>query len=53
MEFEKLDTRDAVQNGPSPSGIFSAYYNGRFLTHEIMSRPKFDKTLYRAISEEQ
>jgi len=53
MEFEKLDTTDAVQNGPSPSGIFGAYYNGHFLTHEIMSQHKFDKTHNKAISEEQ
>ena len=45
----KFKTHNEVLNGPSPFGIFGAYYNGFFLTHEIMSRSKFEKTLLRAM----
>jgi ribosomal protein S18 acetylase RimI-like enzyme len=48
QEF-KLKTHRDVLNGPSPFGIFGAYYNGIFLTHEIMSKGKFEKTLRRAL----
>lgn len=38
------DKKDA-QNAPAPFTTFSLYYNGEFITHEILSDKKFDKIL--------
>lgn len=38
------DKTDA-QNAPAPFTTFSLYYNGEFITHEILSDKKFDKIL--------
>ena len=46
----KLTTTEAVQNGPSPFGIFGVFYRGEFLTHEVMSRKKFDKLLSTVVA---
>ena len=34
-----------AQNAPSPFTTFSLYYNGRFITHEILSEKKFEKII--------
>ena len=47
----KLTTKEAVQNGPSPFGVFGVFYEGEFLTHEVMSSKKFDKLLSKVIAE--
>jgi hypothetical protein len=36
--------RDA-QNSASPYGSFGVFYNGKFVTHEIMSQGKFEKLI--------
>jgi len=41
----ELTTREAVQNGPSPFGVFGVFYDGEFLTHELMTQNKFGKYL--------
>ena len=40
-----LDTREAAQNAPSPFTTFSLFYEGQFVTHEILSEKKFEKLL--------
>lgn len=34
-----------AQNAPSPFTTFSLFYDGQFVTHEILSEKKFDKIL--------
>ena len=41
----RLDTREKVQNAPSPFTTFTLFYNGEFVTHEILSDKKFEKIL--------
>jgi len=41
----RMTTRDEVQNGPSPFGVFGVFYEGEFISHEVMSRNKFDKLI--------
>ena len=38
-------TRDQAQNTPTPFTTFSLFYNGEFVTHEILSEKKFEKIL--------
>jgi len=40
-----LATREEVQQGPSPFGVLGVYYNGAFLTHELMAAKGFEKLL--------
>lgn len=40
-----INTRDMAQNAPSPFTTFSLFYNGEFVTHEILSEKKFEKIL--------
>lgn len=40
-----IDTVEQAQNAPSPFTTFSLFYNGEFLTHEILSEKKFEKIL--------
>lgn len=40
-----LLTREQAQNAPSPFTSFSLFYNGGFVTHEILSEKKFEKLL--------
>lgn len=40
-----IQTREAAQNAPSPFTTFSLFYDGRLVTHEILSEKKFDKIL--------
>lgn len=46
-EFQAVHilTRDQAQNAPVPFTTFSLFYNGEFITHEILSEKKFDKIL--------
>jgi hypothetical protein len=45
----KFDSKTAAQNATSPVTTFSIFYNGKFITHELMSGDKF-KTLINKIS---
>ena len=38
-------TKEQAQNAPTPFTTFSLFYNGEFLTHEILSEKKFEKIL--------
>ncbi len=40
-----IQTREEAQNAPSPFTTFSLFYDGQFVTHEILSEKKFDKIL--------
>ncbi len=40
-----IDTAEQAQNAPSPFTTFSLFYNGEFITHEILSEKKFEKLL--------
>lgn len=39
------NSREDAQNAPSPFTIFSLFYDGRFVSHEILSEKKFDKNI--------
>lgn len=40
-----IQTREDAQNSPSPFTTYSLFYNGEFITHEILSEKKFEKIL--------
>lgn len=40
-----IQTREGAQNAPSPFTTYSLFYDGRFVTHEILSEKKFEKIL--------
>lgn len=40
-----LDTREQAQNAPSPFTSYSLFYNGKFITNEILSIKKFEKII--------
>lgn len=40
-----IQTREEAQNVPTPFTTFSLFYDGRFITHEILSEKKFEKIL--------
>lgn len=43
-----IQTTEEAQNAPSPFTTFSLFYDGKFVTHEILSEKKFDKILGNA-----
>lgn len=43
----QLVTTEQAQNAPSPYTTFSLFYNGEFITHEILSEKKFETILDR------
>lgn len=46
-EFKSIhiETAEQAQSSPSPFTTYSLYYNGEFITHEILSEKKFEKIL--------
>lgn len=40
-----IQTREQAVNAPVPFTAFSLFYNGEFITHEILSEKKFEKIL--------
>lgn len=40
-----IGSRQEAQNAPCPFTAFSLFYNGEFITHEILSEKKFEKLL--------
>lgn len=40
-----IRTKEDAQNAPTPFTTFSLFYNGEFVTHEILSEKKFEKIL--------
>lgn len=47
----KIDSLEQAKALPTPFGIFSVFYNGEFLSHEVMSEKKFDKLLNKILNE--
>lgn len=37
-----ITTKEEAQNAPTPFTTFSLFYNGKFVTHEILSEKKFE-----------
>jgi hypothetical protein len=48
----RLTTKDEAQNSPIIWTTFGLFYNGKFITHEMMSSNQFDKLLTKLILEE-
>lgn len=40
-----IQATEEAQNAPTPFTTFSLFYNGEFITHEILSENKFEKIL--------
>ena len=45
LSIHKIETEEQAQNAPSPYTTYSFFYNGKLITHEIMSEKKFEKFL--------
>ncbi|MDW8800347.1 GNAT family N-acetyltransferase [Clostridium sp. A1-XYC3] len=45
LEIIKIDNKEQVKHNPSPFSIYSLFYNGKFITHEILSEAKFNKVV--------
>ncbi len=41
----RMDTVESAKNAPSAFGTMGVFYNGEFVSHEIMSKPKMSKLL--------
>jgi len=39
----KIDTKEAAQSAPSPFTTYALFYDGRFVTNEILSEKSFEK----------
>ena len=45
IEIIKINNREQGKENPSPFIIYSLFYNGKFLTHEIVNDKRFDKLI--------
>lgn len=45
LNIIKITTREEALNTPSPFTIYSVFFNGKFITHEILNENKFNKLL--------
>ena len=45
LQVIHIDTKEKAQNAPSPFTTYSLFYDGEFVTHEILSEKKFEKIL--------
>lgn len=45
LEIIKIDNRMQVNSLPSAFSIYSVFYNGKFITHEILNETKFNKVI--------
>lgn len=45
MQLVHIETGEEAQRVPSPFTTFCLFYNGEFVTHEILSEKKFEKIL--------
>ncbi|MGN0291280.1 MAG: YoaP domain-containing protein [Lachnospiraceae bacterium] len=41
----RFETTEEAQNAPAPFTSYSLFYNGEFVTHEILSEKKFEKMI--------
>lgn len=42
LHIVRYENKVQAQNSPTPFTTYSLYYNGKFITHEILSNKKFD-----------
>ncbi|MFJ7738693.1 GNAT family N-acetyltransferase [Lysinibacillus sp. NPDC097287] len=52
FQAHRITTKEAAQNAPTIWTTFGLFYNGQFITHEIMSPNKFDKLLTKLLLEQ-
>lgn len=45
LKVRRIESTEEAQNAPTPYTSYSLFYKGHFITHEIMSRNKFEKTV--------
>lgn len=45
FQVHRITTKQQAQNAPTLWTTFALFYNGKFITHEILSPAKFDKLL--------
>ena len=45
FQVTHIQSREEAQNAPAPFTTFSLFYDGQFVTHEILSEKKFEKIL--------
>ncbi len=45
MQVKKYETKEEAQNSPTPFTTYSLFYNGEFITNDILSEKKFIKIL--------
>lgn len=45
MKVIKYETTKEAQNGPNPFTTYSLFYNGNFVTNDILNAKKFDKII--------
>lgn len=43
LKIIKIENLEQARENPSPFVIYSVFYNGKFVTHEIMNETKFNK----------
>lgn len=48
----EVETTEQAQNIPTPFTTYSLFYNGKFLTHEILSDKKFENLLQETLVDE-
>ncbi|MEJ8546255.1 YoaP domain-containing protein [Brevibacillus borstelensis] len=48
VERRKITTKEEAQNAPTAFTTYSAFFNGKFLTHEILNMKKFDALLKKS-----
>ena len=45
LNIIKITTREEALNNPSPFTIYSLFFNGKFITHDILNKNKFNKLM--------
>lgn len=45
LNLIKITTREEAINNPSPFTIYSVFFNGKFITHDILNETKFNKLM--------
>jgi len=45
IQINKITSREQARKLPVPFSIYSVFYNGHFITHEILSRKRFEKVI--------
>lgn len=45
IEIRKIETTEQAQNMPSTWTTYSLFYDGKFITNEILSKKKFENLL--------